>query len=241
MAAGVISSIDLSRAFLTRSPWRFTALQGADVEDPVAASGEKVRGAVRLCISNDEGRSCRPDLQRMLRSGANDDLFSEPHFLEKAEIVRPRPGRALLLVQVASVYSGDGDRRTATQVLAYDRTQDSFVSIYRKLTGRNNNQEVRYVKDGPLKGAMISAEPTDHAPYGFWIIVDRLTPDFTYEQALRYRSATRYGDGNPLAVIDSEMPNIEQRLGLWRAGSPLPLPNGGCPKPHLIHMELWCK
>ncbi|MGH9711589.1 MAG: hypothetical protein ACRD37_13690, partial [Candidatus Acidiferrales bacterium] len=62
----------------------------------------------------------------------------------------------------------------------------------------------------------------------------------TYKTVLRYRSATHYGDNNPLAVIDSEMPNIEWRLGYWKPGMALPLPSGACPKPHLIHMELWC-
>jgi hypothetical protein len=31
--------------------------------------------------------------------------------------------------------------------------------------------------------------------------------------ALRYRSVTRYGDGNPVPVIDAEMPNILRHLG----------------------------
>ncbi len=30
--------------------------------------------------------------------------------------------------------------------------------------------------------------------------------DNRYHQIMRYRSATRYGDGNPLAVIDCECP-----------------------------------
>ena len=54
------------------------------------------------------------------------------------------------------------------------------------------------------------------------------------------RSATHYSDNNPLAVIDSEMPNIEQRLGYWKSGVALPLPSGACPRPRLIRMELWC-
>ena len=73
--------------------------------------------------------------------------------------------------------------------------------------------------------------------------VERFTPANAYRRVLRYRSATRYADGNSLGVIDSEMPNIEQRLGLWKPGSPLPLPMGGakaCPKPHLKLGALWC-
>jgi hypothetical protein len=57
---------------------------------------------------------------------------------------------------------------------------------------------------------------------------------------LRYRSATHYGDNNSLAVIDSEMPNIERHLGYWKSGMALPLPSGACPRPRLIRMELWC-
>jgi hypothetical protein len=36
------------------------------------------------------------------------------------------------------------------------------------------------------------------------------------------------------------MPNMAQRLGLWTPGSPLPLPAGDCPSPHLVKMALWC-
>jgi hypothetical protein len=236
-----MSSIDLSKPFGTRSAWRFTASQGPEIEDPNGMPGDKAPGAIRLCISNDKGKSCRPDLRAIIRIPETDDPFSEPHFLDKAEIVRSGGGRALLLVQVASLHSGDGDQAVGTQVLAYDRRHDRFAPIYEKSTGRNNNQEVRYVTGGALHGAMISAEPTEDAPFGFWVTVDRLTPAYTYRQVLRYRSATHYGDGNPLSVIDSEMPNIERRLGLWRQGSPLPLPKGRCPRPHLARMELWCK
>ncbi len=45
-----------------------------------------------------------------------------------------------------------------------------------------------------------------------------------YSRIPRYRSATLYNDGNPLAVVDSEMPNIGERLGLRRPGAPLPAP-----------------
>jgi len=87
---------------------------------------------------------------------------------------------------------------------------------------------------------MISAEPTENPPYAYWITVSRLNPDDNYRQVLHYRSATLYGDGNSLAVIDSEMPNILLRLGLWRPGQPLPVPKAGCRRPHLVKMELWC-
>ncbi len=44
-------------------------------------------------------------------------------------------------------------------------------------------------------------------------------------RVLRYSGNTRYGkDGNPLAVIDSEMPETLRRLGLWKTGDALPVP-----------------
>jgi hypothetical protein len=92
---------------------------------------------------------------------------------------------------------------------------------------------------------VISAEPQNRRPYGYWVTVSRPAPDGTYRQALHYLSATRYNDGNPLAVIDAEMPNIQRRLGLWKPGAPLPTPPIGgdrkpCAKPRLKRGELWC-
>jgi hypothetical protein len=95
----------------------------------------------------------------------------------------------------------------------------------------------------PLRGGVISGEPTSDAPFGYWIMVNELMPAFIHRQMLHYRSATHHSDGNPMAVMDSEMPNIEQRLGIWRPGMPLFVPASAsqpCRKPHLSHMELWC-
>lgn len=235
----IISSNDLSRPFGTRLPWRFTASQRPGVPNPISEA-DKIPGAIQLCVSVDGGRTCEPNLQQLLTPSTGNHLFSEPHFLNDVRIVRPRADEALLLIQVASLHSGDGDQRVTTAVLAYDPVRDGFVPVFEKQTRRNNDQEVRYVVDGPLKGAIISAEPTNDAPFGFWITVNRLGTADGYKQILHYRSATRYGDGNPLAVIDSEMSNIEQHLGLWNLGSKLPLPNGQCRKPRLVHQELWC-
>ena len=236
----VVSAIDLSKPFATRSPWRFTATQGPAIQDPIFDGGT-VPGRIRLCIAS-QTQSCRPDLAKTLSYGLSDDIFDEPHFLLRADIVHPRgpAGRALFLLRFGSLLSANGDQRIATTLLAYDRAKDGFGQIFTHVTGHNNNQEVRYVDHGLLEGAVIVAEPTENAPYGFWITVNRLSSSYSYQQVLRYRSATRYGDGNPLAVIDSDMPNIQRRLGLWRPGKPLPLPARGCARPRLVHMELWC-
>jgi hypothetical protein len=241
--SSVISNIDLSRPFSTSEPWRFIANQGPPVAGDDTASGGKEPGRIQLCLQATPSAPCDPQILNALRaaSSANDD-FTQPHYLNVVKIVYPRGStdRPLLFVQTASLHSGDGDQVVLTQVLTYENSQNRFVRVYQYTTGRNNNEEVRYIGTGRLRGDIISVDPTDNPPFGYWVTVNVLTPQYTYKTLLRFRSATPYGDNNPLAVIDSDMPNIEQRLGYWRSGMALPLPSGACPRPRLIHMELWC-
>lgn len=229
----VIRQLDLQSTFAASSPWRLTITQGPETSGPIA---EGQPGALTLCLSRDGGRSCAP-LPLGVTAG---DEFDAPHYVDRVAIVRPRPTMPLLLVQVSSLHSGNGNQRRWTDLYRYDHANNRFVPVYRHEVGRNNNEEVRYVERGPLAGAMIAVEPTASAPFGFWISVDRPTAAGVYRPVLRYRSATRYGDGNPLAVIDSDMPELQRRLGLWRPGRPLPVPPH-CAAPRLIRAELWCQ
>ena len=197
-------------------------------------------GRIELCLRRADA-PCDQELRGSLGDNPQNVLFTEPHYLEKADLVpsgsRTKP---LLLVQTGSLFSGDGDQLIFAQILAYRRDTDRFVRVYAHLTGRNNNQEVRYLGNGALRGSVVSVDPTNDAPFGFWVVLSSYVSGRGYRQVLRYRSATTDNDGNPLPVIDSEMPNIERRLGLWRAGDRLPLPDARCPQPHLARMELWC-
>jgi hypothetical protein len=92
------------------------------------------------------------------------------------------------------------------------------------MMGRNNNQEARFVEKGPLLGSVVVAYPTNDAPFTYFVEVYKRGSESEYSQVLSYRGNTHYGDGNPLAVIDSEMPETLQRLGLWKTGDPLPVP-----------------
>jgi hypothetical protein len=249
--------IDLFKPFHTRSPWRFVATQDPAVFQPVdpaligsipkGFTGSWAPGVMHLCLRVSPTASCAPDLVAMPQPPAPLTYSDwEPHYLNQAQLVFPRRRTAppLLLLQTAGMHSGDGDQAVYTQLLAYSRARDRFGQVYAHVTGRNNNEEVRFIKSGPLRGDVISVEPAINRPYGYWITVDTLTPATTYKQVLRYRSATLYNDGNKLAVIDSEMPNIERRLGLWRPGSPMPLPTSlahPCKSPRLSHRELWCQ
>ena len=238
----LVTSIDLSGPFSTRSAWTFTATQAPDIVDPTAGGPpEMIAGAITLCLSKDGGHTCDPRLVPALHPYYGDDIFSETHFLPRASIEYPSPGTApRLVLQAASIYSVDGDQLVATRVFAYDRKTDGFIEVFRQQTGRNNNQEIRYMTGGPLRGAIVSAEPTDRAPYSYWITVNRISAKGIYKPVLRYRSVTGYADGNPLGVIDSEMPNLLRHLGKWKPGQPLPLPDTPC-DPHLVSMELWCR
>lgn len=236
--------LDLSKAFHTRSAWRLTVTEGAAVED---YGGNPAPGPLTLCLLNGASGPCvSAPVTPTVRVAKPGEPAWEPHYLLSASIVYPRGPKdsPLLLIQTGSLNSGDGDQLITTQLIAYDARHDGFRRVYERSTGRNNNQEVRFVSRGPLRGAVISATPQEHSPYGYWIVVDRLTERGEYRQSLRYPSATRYNDGNPLAVIDSEMPVIQQRLGLWKPGQPIPTPVGvganTCPKPTLRRGELWC-
>lgn len=235
----LIKSIDLTKAFLARSTWRFTAAQDADVPDPTGFLDDKVPGPLHLCLRKAPAAQCDPSLKATVGEPGKSDFFLEAHDLREARVVHAPSGQALLLVQTGSVHSGNGDQLVRTQVLAYRPAEDRFERVYDHVTGRNNNQQIRYIEAGPLKGDIVAVEPTQDAPFGFWVVVNAPAAD-GFKQVLRYRSATRYGDGNPLSVIDSEMPNMAQRLGLWKPGQPLPLPTGPCPSPRLVRMALWC-
>ena len=229
--------LDLSGPFNLPAGWQLVTTQGADVEDP---GGNTAPGPLHLCITRDGGKSCRPALDAMLVAPGEKSVFDTPHYLEAAKIIHLTPDRPLLWVQVASLHGGNGDQIVGRMALTYDRAGQRFVPVYAKRTGRNNNQDVRFLDKGPLRGAIISAEPTTDAPFAFWITVNRMDSHGRYAPVLRYRSGTGYGDGNPLAVIDSEMPETLRRLKLWQPGSPLPLPEHPCPMPRLVAQVLWC-
>ncbi len=237
----VISSIDLSRPFVTRSPWMFTATQGAEVDDPTAGPGDKAPGAITLCLSRDDGRTCDPAVTAVMTKRFPEDIFGQPHYLLDARIEALPDGRPFLFVRTGSFLSGNSDQRVVTQALVYDRARDRFVSAYQHVDGHNNNQDVRYVTAGPLRGDIITVESPYGPPFTYVLTVSRMSAKGVFAPILRYRTATRYGDGNALSVIDSDMPNLQKRLGLWRPGQPLPVPAAKCPKPHLVKMELWCE
>lgn len=237
LGAAAPAPVDLSRALGLPAGWQLLSRQGPSTEDP---GGNQAPGELHLCITSDGGRTCRPGLDDLLHRAGTSSAFDTIHYLEAVRIVRAAPDRALLWVQAASLHGGNGDQLVGRAALRYDPAGQRFVIVYRRVTGRNNNQDVRFIGTGPLRGAIVSAEPTQDAPFAFWITVDRPGSGGRYTPVLRYRSVTRYGDGNGLPVIDSDMPEILRRLKLWQPGQAIPLPDRPCPRPRLINKALWC-
>jgi hypothetical protein len=113
-AQTIVSRIDLSAPFAARPGLRFMAFQGPGTADDFE-SGGRAPGPIRLCVSPDGGRSCHPDLSHLLDFDTGPDNDSVPHFLNQVRIVQPRPGQALLLIQVRPAQrrrrSARGNRR----------------------------------------------------------------------------------------------------------------------------------
>jgi hypothetical protein len=138
----------------------------------------------------------------------------------------------------------NGNCGVSTFLLAYDLNTDRFHVVFFNITGKNNNEETRFVDAGPLLGDVIIAYPTDNAPFTYWVEVYRRNPRREYARLLRYRGKTGYDDGNPLAVIDSEMPEILRRLKLWTPSHDLPVPRSmpaGCTKLVMRKGVEWCE
>lgn len=236
----VIAHIDLTGPFGTATQWTFVAVQ-ENGQPPVQ---DEDHGPVLVCLV----KAIKPDCTEHFYQQASSDKSSndKPHHLFESRVVYGGQSKSspLLFVQVCTAEMFDGNCGVATALYKYDRQSDRFIRVFLNVTGRNNNEETRFVEQGPIQGDVIVNYPTEHAPYTYWIEVYRAGESGRYARILRYRSHTGYNDGNPLAVADSEMPEILHRLGLWRPGDSLPVPPDlpeGCSHPFMRHGEEWCK
>jgi hypothetical protein len=236
----VISHVDLTGPFETASQWTFVAVQ--DGSKP--AEDFEDHGPILLCLVKSASPDCALHLYQQVRSDM--PWFDTPYHLFAGTVVfaNQNKSRPLLFLKVSGAVSGDGDCGIATALYTYDKGTDRFTRVFLNLTGRNNNQVTRFVESGPLQGDLIVNNPTEDAPYTYWIEIFRAGDSGQYDRILRYRGLTGYSDGNPLAVADSEMPEILRRLGLWQPGDPLPVPPHlpkRCRDLFMRHGEEWCK
>ena len=243
-SAKIVGHLDLTRPFHLRTPWTFVAATLTAARFSAADARTVHAGPLALCFVDQLAPRCRYTLPR---TASSQTWFSTPVHFYSAKIVFAGAGHTdpLLLIRSGSAYAIDGGHTIFTQLFRYDRRSNGFTSVFAHATASNNNQETRFVAGGPLRGDVIVAVPTDGPPYVYWIrVYAPKVPGRQLHLVLRYRSLTGYGDGNPLAVIDSEMPNILRRLGKWRPGQALPVPPrlpADCkPRFYLVRGEEWC-
>ena len=230
----VVSHIDLTEPFGTATQWTSVAVQDGGHANPEFGD----HGPIFLCLV----KAANPDCALQLYQQA-DDL---PHnfFVGRVVYAHQNKSSPLLLLKACGEQGPNGNCAIATALYMYDKRADRFLRVFLNHTGRNNNEVTRFVENGPLQGDVIVDYPTENAPYTYWIEVYRAGDSGQYGQILRYRGRTGYSDGNPLAVADSEMPEILHRLGLWQPGDALPVPDHlpeGCSHLFMRNGEEWCK
>jgi len=238
----IIGHTDLTKPFATASSWTLVIAQ--DNAPPPEISDFEEHGPIAICFVKDLAPDCT---EKLYDNVPNEQRwFGTPFYLRDSRVVYAGPANVqpLLLLETCGARSGDGNCGIATALYGYDRRADRFHNAFGNVTGSNNNQATRFVENGPLLGDVIVNYPTDNAPYTYWIELHRMATSGRFVRVLRYRGSTRYGDGNPMAVIDSEMPELLRRLGLRRKGDPLPIPSNraeDCAHPVMRKGEEWCR
>lgn len=245
----VITHLDLTQQFQTKSRWSLVAAKQPDEESSAEDGAGNRRGAISLCFVENDEPDCSEEmfLAKYREEKISFVSGSGPFYeLFASDVVFSGPGRTLPLLRIKSCTIGgaNGNCGVSTFLFVYDRKADRFRVVFFNMTGRNNNEETRLVANGPLLGSVIVAYPTSDAPFTYFVEVYKRTSDTGYSLALRYRGHTGYGDGNPLAVIDSEMPQTLRQLGLWKTGDALPVPQsmpGGCTRLVMRKGVEWCE
>lgn len=239
--AQVIDYLDLTEPFATATPWVLVVAQDrTPPPDDLAFSGNS--SPIAVCFVKTLTPTCRED-----HGHASENWFDMTNGLDAATVVFAGRARArpLLMLKTGSAHGLNGNHDIRTVLFEYDRKTNGFRPVFvNDSGGSNNNQGARFVEYGPLQGDVIVDYPTDHAPYTYWIEVYAPSKSGQYARILRYRGRTGYGDGNPLPVADSEMPEIMERLGSWKPGDALPVPAqmpSDCGQLVMRGGEEWCR
>jgi hypothetical protein len=245
-SAQVVDHRDLTAAFGTRSDWTLVVVANALDDSRVTQSDDAYDRPISICLVRGTIPDCSQEKFRAWYRSRDPAYANQKHlFFEyfKSRVVHTGDGRALLNLELCTQHAFNGDCGVSTFLLAYDRPNDRFRVVLGSVVGRNNNQETRFIDHGPLRGAVVVAEPTVRAPFVYSIEVHRPAADGTYRLALQYRGRTGYEDGNPLPVIDSEMPTILSHFGVWKPGDPPPMPPAlpeGCSRVQVRRGVEWC-
>ena len=245
----VVTHVDLTKPFDTKSQWTLVIAKQPDEESSAQDGVGSATGVISVCFVENADPDCSEAMfLAKYREWKMTFAPGERPFYEffAGEVVYLGPGKTLPLLRIktCTMPGANGNCGVSTFLFAYDRDADRFRVIFFNITGRNNNQETRFVESGPLLGNVIVAYPTNNVPFTYYVEVHKQNAAGEYARVLKYRGKTGYGDGNPLAVIDSEMPEILRRLGLWKTGDVLPIPPtmpAGCTRLVMRKSVEWCE
>lgn len=215
-----VSSTDLTEPFHTKVKWQFVIRQ-----DP--PGHDNLPGPLHFCFVVKDGTSSCSD--------------SQHNALVESSIIHPTPISGPLLTVVADWQTEGSGGPRLTRVWTYKADTDEFDQIFDQDVRGQNNGEIRIITHGPLAGDIVIDRAGQHAPYRYDMTVYRLV-NSQYREILNYSGHSKYNDGNPMPVIDAEMPEIERRLHFWKPGDPLPTPTRTrCSKLELRHGIEWCE
>jgi len=245
----IIAHLDLTQPFQTKSQWTLVIAKQPDAESQVTDGAGSPIGAISLCFVENTQPDCseKDFLARFPSAQVHNPSRMRPFYeIFASDVVYAGAGKTLPLLRIktCSNFGFNGDCGVSLYLFDYDRKAEKFWASFFNCMGRNNNQEARFVESGPLLGNVVVAYPTRNAPFTYFVEVHERKADGNYARALRYRGNTRYGDGNRLAVIDSEMPETLKRLGHWNAANALPVPPRmprGCTGLVMRKDVLWCE
>jgi len=242
-ACNLSSVTDLTKPFHTPERWTLVQTQGP-------ADDSSDGGGIELCFLKRHEPSCQAAL---IPTGValteNSPSFSPPaggpyNQPGNVTFVQPaKPSLGPLLEFTPYEFNGGPGAPFGLMIFAYNRKTDSFSLIFSGTSHGNVNAETRLIASGPLAGDVAADYPTSRWPYSYEITLYRLTAAENYIKVLDYKGKSKWDDGNSLAVIDAEMPEIEKRLDLWSDNQPLPRPPtvpAGCKLLEMRNGLEWC-
>lgn len=235
-------TLDLSQTFHTHSDWRLaiTQVPTNEIKNNTGGVVDQSVGAIQFCFVMKSVHIC-PPMGSMNQPG----LYQ--NYVSRLEIVQVNKTPLLLVVAGGSVSPFSFSFGVATCLWTYRDATDTFDLVFSNGTGVTNNQETRFLEDGPLAGDIVLALNPPYGsppPYPYTIKVYRRVGLGAYRSILHYTARSRENDGNALPVIDAEMPVIEKRLHVWRPGQALPTPKylpDNCKSLEMRHGLEWCR
>lgn len=249
--ATILKYLDLTRPFDTASPWALVVAQ--DPHQQAGSMPDDEENPVVVCLVERLAPHCTEALSGLPTFHSSKVIaceygpcYERAYGLLEAQVVfaAAHSRRPMLLLKTRSMRAPNGSALVQTVLYRYDMPANRFRAVFVNGEGTNNNQAAHYVAHGPLQGDEIVDFPTGHPPYVYWIEVYAPGKSGRYTRILLYRSSTHYADGNPLPVADSEMPAIMERLGLWKPGDALPVPQplpANCGRLVMNRGEEWCR